>query len=386
MIVLVVLLPVSIGLLSIGFVANFIATLPIVVALLAVPFVLKYKQSTILSSLIFICVAYGAITSTLFINTAIGVISILWYVILLMFSLYTAGRIWSIIVGISCLAPYIYYVLYKMEDNLQNVDLYSTPNLILISACSALALVLIYYIVGQFIKTTTHAETQLKHGNAELETQNTIILKQNEEKESMLKEIHHRVKNNMQIINSLLRLQSNEIEDETTLKHFKEAQSRIFSMALIHEKMYQSKDLAHINLEDYFESLVGDLIKTYNLDTVVKTDIQVESVILGTKTLVPLGLIINEIVSNSLEHGFKDRQSGKITLLVEAYKTDYRLTIGDDGVGMPYIKQEDMNASLGMELIQTFADQLNGRIEMLEEDGTMYELVFEHLEDDEPEV
>jgi two-component sensor histidine kinase len=372
--------PVPVALVVSGMPENAVISVVILAVTLCMPFILKYRRNVFTASLIFIVVVYGAITSAFFIDSALGLVNILWYFLLVMLTLFTMGRRSALVVSIVCIGPFVYYVHYLMYDNFHNEKLYETGSLVMIWFTCCVGLYLVYYISNQFIKSKEVAEAGLKETNKELEKQNNVIFRQKEEKELMLKEIHHRVKNNLQIINSLLRLQSRDITDPETIKHFTEAQNRIFSMALIHEKMYQANDLAHIHLHEYFTSLVNDLIETYNFNTIVTTDIKVEAVTLGTKTLVPLGLLINEVVSNSLEHGFRDRKEGEIALQLEAYKSDYRLIIGDNGIGMN--PSSSPPSSLGLELIETIVEQLNGSLSQIENRGTIYEIIFEQLDED----
>ena len=205
------------------------------------------------------------------------------------------------------------------------------------------------------------------------------ILKEKEAKEVLLKEIHHRVKNNLQVITSLLRLQSHRVEDEGVLSLFLESQNRIISMALIHEKMYESHDLAHINIGEYFEQLTRNLIDNYRLNQSINLDIDVHVSDLGLDTLTPLGLIVNEIISNSLKYAFTDRSEGKITLhLSRDPDRRLRLLIGDDGIGLPSGIDFENPDSLGIELMQTLTDQMDGTLTLLaDRPGTMYEIVLE---------
>ena len=237
-----------------------------------------------------------------------------------------------------------------------------------------------------YLQAREISSAELKKSYEELEVQNKFILKQNAEKETLLKEIHHRVKNNMQIIISLLRIQSRGFKDERLVKEFQEAQNRIFSMALIHEKMYLSEDLAKVDLLDYLSSLVGDLINTYTIDFPVKTDIKVEVDELSLKTLVPVGLIINEVVSNSLKHAFVGHKDGAITLKLTRENKYFTLVVGDNGIGIN--DTESKNAGLGMELIETFVSQISGEVKFLDYPGTMYEFTFidDDLEEKLPNV
>lgn len=198
-----------------------------------------------------------------------------------------------------------------------------------------------------------------------------------EEKEVMLKEIHHRVKNNLQIISSLLRLQSATIEDAKVSQLFTECQNRIVAMALIHEKLYQSDDLANINIAQYVEELTDNLIGIYQFPFPIERKLDIAVHMLNVDTLIPIGLIINELVSNSLKHAFPGQTSGSIYLsLRQLPDKSYKLKVADNGVGLPENFNMDDIHSLGLELIQTLVSQLDGELHFESNNGTTFEITF----------
>jgi two-component sensor histidine kinase/ligand-binding sensor domain-containing protein len=207
-----------------------------------------------------------------------------------------------------------------------------------------------------------------------------LIIQQRDEKEVLLKEIHHRVKNNLQIINSLLSIQSAYTKDQEALNLFDEAKNRIRAMALIHEKMYGANDLANINFNDYVQTLVKDLIDTYAINKNINLKINLPTIKFGIDTSIPLGLLLNEIISNSLKYAFNDTIENP-EIIVELYfnskNNEYLLKVGDNGIGMPreIFDKTDL-PSLGMELIKIFVQQLDGTIELNNEQGTMYYIRF----------
>jgi len=207
---------------------------------------------------------------------------------------------------------------------------------------------------------------------------NQALVNKNNEKTTMLKEIHHRVKNNLQVVNSLLKFQSREIEDENILAMFKDAQNRVLSMALLHEKMYKSEDIKHIDVQEHFSLLVEDLVKTYAVKKNIDVDVSISDVDIGLRTLVPLGLIINEMITNSLKHAFKNKKQGIIKVHIKPYSDNfYEMIIGDNGIGL---KENQKSTGLGTKLIQIFTKQLNATIEKLNDTGTVYKLIFEKID------
>lgn len=215
------------------------------------------------------------------------------------------------------------------------------------------------------------------------------ILESLKEKDTLLKEIHHRVKNNLQIVSSLLNLQATNIKDSYALEIFKESQNRIRSMALIHEELYQTEKLSKINLESYITNLSNHLYKSYrdNL-TYVTFEIKVENVYLDIENAIPVGLIINEIISNSLKYAFKNNKDNFIweknsnnkeniiSINFSCENKEFKLIIKDNGVGIKNINSVKNSGSLGMQLIDSLTNQLEGSIEITSLNGTCYKIVF----------
>ncbi len=195
------------------------------------------------------------------------------------------------------------------------------------------------------------------------------------EKEILLQEVHHRVKNNMQIISSLLNLQSRHITDEKSLKLFKSSQSRVKSMALIHERLYQSKDFTRVDVANYIRGLTNHLFTTYGISKeAIGLKINIKNIILGINTAIPCGLIINELVSNSLKHAFPNGKKGEIQISMRPLNgNEVELTVRDNGVGMPEDVDFNNTKSLGLYLVNILAkDQLNGEVKIDKKEGTGY--------------
>ncbi len=196
------------------------------------------------------------------------------------------------------------------------------------------------------------------------------------EKEVLLKEIHHRVKNNLQIISSLLNLQSGYIQDKHAGEMFKESRNRVKSMALIHEKLYQSKDLARIDFADYIRHLTAHLLRSYSVHSpTVNLKVNVDKVLLDIDTALPCGLIINELVSNALKHAFPTGKAGEICVdLHKDQEGKLVLVVGDNGTGLPPEFDFRHTESLGLQLVSTLTDQLEGTLELDQSQGTTFKL------------
>ena len=197
------------------------------------------------------------------------------------------------------------------------------------------------------------------------------------EKEVLLREIHHRVKNNLQIVSSLLNLQTQYIRDEQYADMLKESQNRIRSMALIHEKLYQSEDLASINADEYIKTLVHGLLRSYAVNTGrITSTIDVEDIPLGVDTAIPCGLIVNELVSNSLKHAFPHGK-GEITVMLHSLNGYTELSVTDNGIGLPEDIDFRTTETLGLRLVTILAeDQLNGEVELDRTEGTAFHIRF----------
>jgi PAS domain S-box-containing protein len=198
------------------------------------------------------------------------------------------------------------------------------------------------------------------------------------EKEILLTEIHHRVKNNMQIISSLLSLQAQNISDPSLLDAYRDTQNRILSMALIHNIMYASRNLARIDFNDYIQKLVGILLGALSASPDrVAVEINVKDVELDINKAIPCGLIINEIVSNALKHAFPAGSRGEISIQFHrATPDEYTLAIRDNGVGMPGGMDMSAVRSTGINIIKDLTDQLKGTVRMTVEGGTAYLINF----------
>jgi len=208
-----------------------------------------------------------------------------------------------------------------------------------------------------------------------------------QEKEILLKEIHHRVKNNLHVITNLLDLQSQYVEDEQVLDLFADSQNRIYSMALIHEQLYQSHTLGHIEFSEYVKSLADNLFISYSISN-IQQNLDIESVMLNFETAMPCGLILNELISNSLKYAFPDGRAGEIKIQFCAIRTDndrkskdnlYRMIVSDDGVGIPDHVDWLSTNSLGLRLVRILTRQLEGTIEIDRSNGTQFCFTFAEL-------
>lgn len=203
-----------------------------------------------------------------------------------------------------------------------------------------------------------------------------------QEKELLLKEVHHRVKNNLHIISSLLDLQSDYVTDENLLDLFADSQNRIQAMALIHEQLYQAKDFGRIDFSEYIHRLVSNLSFSWgNQMESVQTIIDAEAIPINLDTAIPCGLLINELVTNAFKHAFPNGRSGHVKIQLSRCPSQrFHLSIQDDGIGFPKEMDWQNSASLGLKLVQILAKQLKAEIQFDHSQGTEVAFTFVELQ------
>ena len=290
-----------------------------------------------------------------------------WMMIIILYAYFTLGKVWGTIILGSCLIGIIYYIQYVLNVNLDMTRNLGKEDAMALSINFMMCGLIIGYLIFQFLKLNEYAEKKYVNLTKRLQDKN-------KEKTVLLKEIHHRVKNNLQVVTSLLRLQSRDMDSEKHRLMYRDSINRVLSMALIHEKIYQTPDLAKINLESYIQSLAGDLIQSYALETEIDLEIESNVEKLSTKSLVPVALIFNELISNSIKHGFKGMSAGKITIEIIDKYPKVKMHYSDDGTW----KESLNDNSLGLELIESLTQQLTGSFVRSIENGTHYTFSFDY--------
>ena len=197
------------------------------------------------------------------------------------------------------------------------------------------------------------------------------------EKEVLLKEVHHRVKNNLQVIASLLRLQANGSHDETLASALRDSQNRVESMALIHEQLYENADLCEVDLAKHASLLLDSLLQSYGVDSGrIIGHVELKPLLLGVDRAIPAGLILNELISNALRHAFPEDRSGVIWIEGGLREGVVKLAVRDDGVGLPENLEPGRPKSLGLEIVNILARQLKGTLAMETGNGATFRISF----------
>ena len=224
---------------------------------------------------------------------------------------------------------------------------------------------------NDMVSTIKAAQENLEEKYREIRQKNNLLQSSLQEKVLLIKEVHHRVKNNLQIISSLLKLQANNLSDSQSIDAFNESQQRIRSMALIHEKLYKNGNFVKLNLEEYVKDLLNSLFITYKLSTYrVSRNIEIGNIPVDVDIAITLGLLINEIVTNSIKYALSNADEGIISIKLKSYeKNCYSLLIKDNGKGFPAEINIDESESLGIMLIKTLTEQLQGTIKFNSNNG-----------------
>lgn len=213
--------------------------------------------------------------------------------------------------------------------------------------------------------------------NIDLAEKNALISKALAEKDILLREIHHRVKNNLQMISALLYLHGKSVDDSTAQEALMESQNRVQSMAMIHQNLYQDENLLGVSIQDYLDKLLSHLISSYNIE---KNRITIHKKIkipqLDVDTVIPLALIINELISNSLKYAFRDGRRGEISIFLEQDETGIKLEVSDDGIGLPEHFAVETSSNFGLKLINILSDRLGATWTTHSGNGTRMTLII----------
>jgi two-component sensor histidine kinase len=312
-------------------------------------------------------------------HSRIHLVDILWLMTVVFLAFFTLGRKLGYILlfsSITVIGIFIFVYLNNQLLMLTELTIYQQISLFieLIAAFS-----LNFYLFYLFLEQNRYSEQKLLESYDQVKDQNTRILLQNEEKTMLVREIHHRVKNNLQIVVSLLRMQSQEVENPEFRILFQESINRIMAMSVIHQKLYQNDNLSQIRIGDYLDELVREIMNLSITKQSIRYEINTEVGKIGLKTLIPVGLLVNELVSNSLKHAFHDHTNARIKIDIQKEdESRLRIMYSDNGAW----KTQAGNASFGLILIDTLIEQLEGTKEIrMEESGTTYSIVVLNLEE-----
>lgn len=295
-----------------------------------------------------------------------------WIMMLNILVTYIMGIRWGVLFMLLSAFGFAYYMIDVFPITLEIVDKLPEATYYSVIHETIIALFLLGYVLYIILTTSMRSDEILKQKNKALTETNKIIVKNDEEKTIMLKEIHHRVKNNLQVIISLMRLQMGTQSDSENRK-YQEMINRVLTMALIHEKIYQSEELSQIKLKQYFTDLSDDILNSYQVDSDITLDLNIDVPQIGMKSMVPIALIFNELFSNTLKHAFKEGGEGKVHFNL--------FPIEGNKIGMEYYDtgtwvEPEEESSLGLELVSSLTGQLDGNMSFSKELNTHYSFEF----------
>jgi len=344
---------------------------------------LAYLKRTKNYKLIYYLIAFcGCIIAAITLNALDEILHIgnfIWQILIIMFTFFGLGKKPGLIVSAVVIINITYYFLFSVEHNIHHITNLTLPVRIKLIVELITTILSVAYLIYQFVIIHDHANKELQLANESLRKQNKVITQKNKENITLVQEVHHRVKNNLQIIISLLRLQKNELKSDEAKKQFSEAINRVMVMASIHQKLHKDKSYTQVVAKDYFTELTSDIITLSSSFKEVEIIIESELENIGLNTIVPLGLIVNELVSNSIQHAFSINKRGSIQILITSNVTNtFKLTYKDNG---SWTEPANTYSSFGLELIDILTSQLDGKCERTSTiSGTEYSFNLKNLD------
>ena len=279
---------------------------------------------------------------------------LLWMVCIVLFAYIGLSKRIAVYFAIINLLSLLYFLLFRININITQLQPRETPELLAISAEMIFTFSIIVYLLHQNIQFQNYSRKQI-------EISNRFLQERNQENIVLLKEVHHRVKNNLQIVVSLLRIQSSEVKSEEAREQFESAINRVMTISVIHQKLYELGELSQIEFSDYLQELVNEIKQLHSNDNEIKNTLKVELEKIDLKNVVPIGLIINELITNSIKHAFEgiaEEKSFQISLTPSEADGIAIFQYSDSGTW-----KEEAPLGFGTELIETLTSQLDGEID-----------------------
>ena len=277
-----------------------------------------------------------------------------WIIAGVVFTYVALGRKPGIYFLILNIIGFIIYFFVGLDNHLEQIQPLNLTGKINVALEIVASMAVVGYLMNQYQVYQTYTRLQLRKLNLHLEQQNDAIITKNKENITLVKEVHHRVKNNLQIIISLLRMQRSQVKSAANKKHFDDMINRVMTMSMIHQRLYQEKEVSRINIQEYLQELAIEIQSLSDGAKNVKFNITSSVEFVDLKTIVPLGLLINELISNSVKHAFKNEGDNSVNICIE---DGFKLTYKDNGT---WIEKGKMTDSYGIELIDVLTEQLNG--------------------------
>lgn len=314
------------------------------------------------------------VTASLLVTLSLNIIvdtahysDLLWIIAIILFGYVALNRIVGILFTVlHCINIffYFYFTFNKHVNELRNQE---GLELLGVAIEVALGLIVITYLISEYLKFQEYAKNELQQKNKELQQHIKIIDAKSHENEVLLKEVHHRVKNNLQIIISMLRMQMDELQTPESIDQFNQAINRIMAISLIHQRLYQFDDLSQVEAKIYLKDLSETIRESARLDVDVDIEINAPTIVIDLETIVPIGLLINELLLNSFKHAFKANQQGHICIDLKEDDGTFKLHYFDSGVW-----KESDSVGFGTQLVDALTEQMNGEYSRSESEFTFH--------------
>jgi len=360
---------------SFSFIGYYIYPLVLNITLISI---LKYTNNIKLVAILFVVGTWIPTPLFIYLQGDPFLTNVAWFIVMSLLVFFLLGVKWGIYSIIFGLLNYCYSWYVVIQNKGVDFSNYVITDYISGFIDTMFILVIMCFIVIHYMKFNIDATKSINKKNNKLQTQYGIIHQQNEDKANLLMEVHHRVKNNLQMINSMIQMQSRSVEDGLSKEILSKVQQRILTMAKLHEKIYQSDTFEIRDVKKYIEALVADLFKVNNNHN-VSYEIDVEKGIsYNNETILYIGLLINELVVNALKHAFIEND-GRVTIsLKKEGDKIYTLKIIDNGIGFKVDEFNKLtNGSLGHRLLYSFTRQLNGKISIeSNSEGSVFTIRF----------
>ena len=330
--------------------------------------------SIVISVLLFTMVMYSMFTVDAYIHYT----EPFWALVVVLYVYFIHGRFWGGLTIILQTIACAFYIIFNLNANIGVLNSIGMDRLLALALEFTICLSMIGYILHQFIHLTDYAEQELMQVNDALRKEKELVESRNQEKTILLQEIHHRVKNNLQIVMSLLRMQSNKIASPETKEHFNDAINRVLTMSLIHQKLYESENLSAVDFAEYIESLASDVLRSSQVPRNIDKEFSIQVPEVGMKTIVPIALIITELISNSVKHAFETTEfpAIKLNASITSNSETLELIYSDNGVW-----EKTNEDTFGIQLIEALTEQLEGSYELkVGEKGSKYHFKFKQLD------
>lgn len=324
-------------------------------------FFVRQTNKFILPYYIFTFSASFVITiSFIFLDNTLHYPDFFWIISIIFFAYIGLGKKWALFFIFYHAGTICYFFAFALNRNLVIVQPITPTQLFGILTEIFLCLFIIFYLFYIYVRFKEYFEIELTLKNENLEDTNKMIELKNIENTTLIKEVHHRVKNNLQIVISLLRMQANDIENEESKLQFNEAIGRIMTISVIHQKLYEQKNLSEVQFENYFIQLIDEIKRLHDSNVTIEIDIEPSLKSIGLNSIVPLGLILNELITNSIKHHSLSDPQPKITISFREGKDATILFVYSDSGTWKELTEEKSNGKFGLELISVLTEQMEG--------------------------